>query len=110
MSSPTPLTTVLSLVAFPTLSAAYSWDLKANPQQCSNLTISISGSNGKPPYRVLITHIRHNHATMTTVDNGNMKTIMADHQVSQQWTTTTADHNDVKMTTTEDHDNNNRGQ
>jgi hypothetical protein len=54
MLSPTPLAAVLSLVAFPTLSAAYSWNFKANPEQCSNLTISISGSDGKPPYRVLI--------------------------------------------------------
>lgn len=54
MSSPTPLAAVLSLLAFPALSAAYSWNFKANPQQCSNLTISISGSDGKPPYRVLI--------------------------------------------------------
>jgi hypothetical protein len=45
---------LLTLLAFPTLSAAYSWKFEATPQQCSNLTISISGDGGKPPYRVLI--------------------------------------------------------
>ncbi|KAG5646378.1 hypothetical protein DXG03_003701 [Asterophora parasitica] len=46
--------TVLALLALPTLSAAYTWKFETTPQQCSNLTISISGSGGKPPYRVLI--------------------------------------------------------
>ncbi|KAF9467943.1 hypothetical protein BDZ94DRAFT_1210476 [Collybia nuda] len=42
------------ILALPTLSAAYTWNFKSLPQQCSNLTISISGSGGKPPYRVLV--------------------------------------------------------
>lgn len=35
-------------------SAAYTWAFQSAPQQCSNLTIQISGSDGNPPYRALI--------------------------------------------------------
>ncbi|KAK2459886.1 hypothetical protein APHAL10511_008086 [Amanita phalloides] len=35
-------------------SAAFSWVLDAPPQQCSNLSITITGSDGVPPYRILI--------------------------------------------------------
>lgn len=45
---------LIPLLQLPIFSAAYSWNFKANPQQCANLTIEISGSDGKPPYRVLI--------------------------------------------------------
>ncbi|KAG5340365.1 hypothetical protein E4T56_gene11564 [Termitomyces sp. T112] len=45
---------LLSLLAFPSLVTAYTWRFNSPPQQCSNLTISVSGSDGKPPYRVLI--------------------------------------------------------
>lgn len=45
---------VLTLLALPTLSLAYTWQFEKNAQQCSNLTITVSGSDGKPPYRVLI--------------------------------------------------------
>ncbi|KAM6490685.1 hypothetical protein JOM56_014028, partial [Amanita muscaria] len=38
----------------PTLSAAFSWHLTTTPTQCSNLSISIVGSDGQPPYRVLV--------------------------------------------------------
>lgn len=83
MSSPTPLAAVLSLLAFPALSAAYSWNFKANPQQCSNLTISIAGSDGQPPYRVLIipfgpTPLANNVEARTILDvpfEGNSNTI-----------------------------------
>lgn len=44
---------LLQLITLPTFSAAYSWVFNASPQQCSNLSISITGS-GTPPYRVLI--------------------------------------------------------
>ncbi|PPQ72775.1 hypothetical protein CVT24_012801 [Panaeolus cyanescens] len=44
----------LLLLSSSTLVAGYSWTFKENPRQCSNLTISISGNDGKPPYRVLI--------------------------------------------------------
>ena len=42
------------LLLQPTLSAAYSWVLNALATQCSNLSISITGSDGVPPYRVLV--------------------------------------------------------
>lgn len=46
---------LVTLLTLPSISYAYSWTFRANPQQCANLTIDISGSDGKPPYRVLIT-------------------------------------------------------
>ncbi|GLB42253.1 hypothetical protein LshimejAT787_1102680 [Lyophyllum shimeji] len=45
---------IVTLLALPSLTAAYTWKFESVPQQCSNLTISISGTDGKPPYRVLI--------------------------------------------------------
>ncbi|KAK7034556.1 hypothetical protein VNI00_012403 [Paramarasmius palmivorus] len=45
---------VALLLDLPILSLAYSWNFKENPKQCSDLTIEITGSDGKPPYRVLI--------------------------------------------------------
>lgn len=45
---------IVTLLALPSLTAAYTWKFESTPQQCSNLTISVSGSDGKPPYRVLI--------------------------------------------------------
>lgn len=45
---------ILALLALPIRSAAFTWNFQSTPQQCSNLTISISGGGGKPPYRVLI--------------------------------------------------------
>ena len=45
---------ILVLLALPTLSAAWSWRFDTTPQQCKDLSISISGSGGKPPYRLLI--------------------------------------------------------
>lgn len=49
------LTAALSflLLELPLLSAAYSWSFRSAPQQCSNLTIDITGS-GTPPYRLLV--------------------------------------------------------
>jgi hypothetical protein len=44
----------LYLLAFPSLSAAWLWTFQNTPQQCKNLTITISGSDGIPPYRALI--------------------------------------------------------
>ncbi|KAF9524377.1 hypothetical protein CPB83DRAFT_861473 [Crepidotus variabilis] len=34
--------------------SAYTWSFQQTPQQCSNLTVSISGKGGQPPYRILI--------------------------------------------------------
>ena len=42
------------LLLQPTFSAAYSWVLTAPATQCSNLSISIIGSDGVPPYSVLV--------------------------------------------------------
>ena len=42
------------LLLQPTLSTAYSWVLNSPATQCSNLSISITGSDGVPPYRVLV--------------------------------------------------------
>ncbi|KAF8239486.1 hypothetical protein L208DRAFT_1237100 [Tricholoma matsutake] len=44
----------LYLLAWPSLSAAWIWTFQNTPQQCKNLTIAITGSNGLPPYRALI--------------------------------------------------------
>jgi len=41
------------LFSLPALSSAFTWSFNAPPQQCGNLSITISGS-GQPPYRVLI--------------------------------------------------------
>ena len=49
-----PLLTSLYLSSLLPSSRAYSWSFQSTPQQCSNLTVSISGSDGKPPYRILI--------------------------------------------------------
>ena len=62
MSSPAVRINILSASLFNSLyllslfpsSSAYSWSFQSTPQQCSNLTISVSGSDGKPPYRILI--------------------------------------------------------
>ena len=49
-----PLLTSLYLLSLLPSSRAYSWSFQSMPQQCSNLTVSITGSDGKPPYRILI--------------------------------------------------------
>ncbi|KAG6896394.1 hypothetical protein C0992_008603 [Termitomyces sp. T32_za158] len=45
---------LFSIFAFLSLATAYTWKFDTPPQQCSNLTITVSGSDGKPPYRVLM--------------------------------------------------------
>ncbi|KAM6503585.1 hypothetical protein JOM56_000528 [Amanita muscaria] len=45
---------LLQLISLPTFSSAYSWVFNSAPQQCSNVSISITGSDGQPPYRVLV--------------------------------------------------------
>ncbi|CAA7259384.1 unnamed protein product [Cyclocybe aegerita] len=49
----TPLLPLLSLSLLPR-TKAYTWAFERTAQQCQNLTISVSGSDGRPPYRVLI--------------------------------------------------------
>ena len=50
---------VLTLIASLGLSLlpqanAYAWSFQQPPQQCTNLSIAVSGNDGQPPYRVLI--------------------------------------------------------
>ncbi|KIY47393.1 hypothetical protein FISHEDRAFT_74693 [Fistulina hepatica ATCC 64428] len=52
-------TSLLAAVFFPLVfapapSRSYSWKFTSSPQQCSNLTIDITGSGGSPPYHVLV--------------------------------------------------------
>ena len=49
-----PLLAFLLTFSLSTLSAAYSWNFVTPPQQCSNLTVSLVGSGGVPPYRILV--------------------------------------------------------
>ena len=49
-----PILTSLYLSSLLPSSRAYSWSFQSMPQQCSNLTVSVTGSDGKPPYRILI--------------------------------------------------------
>jgi hypothetical protein len=49
-----PLLALLLTFSLSTLSAAYSWNFATPPQQCSNLTVSLVGSGGVPPYRILV--------------------------------------------------------
>ncbi len=50
MKIPSSLT---SLLLFPLLAYAYSWQFTSPPRQCQNLTLSIQGS-GQPPYSLLL--------------------------------------------------------
>lgn len=50
----TPASSVLLVLALPALSSAYTWNFKSTPQECSDLTVEVSGSGGTPPYRILI--------------------------------------------------------
>ncbi|KAF8066477.1 hypothetical protein FPV67DRAFT_1417268 [Lyophyllum atratum] len=45
---------IVLLIHLPYFAAAYTWKLETPPVQCANFTISVSGSDGKPPYRVLL--------------------------------------------------------
>lgn len=47
-------TAISLLFLFPSLVHSYSWNFKSPPRQCSDLTVTVSGSDGKPPYRILI--------------------------------------------------------
>lgn len=51
LASMSPILLLLPLIP---LANAYSWKFSSQPTQCQNLTISISGNDGKPPYRILI--------------------------------------------------------
>jgi len=45
---------IILLFFLPSFAAAYTWKLETPPVQCANFTISVSGSDGKPPYRLLL--------------------------------------------------------
>jgi len=45
---------LLLVLELPALSNAYSWQFKSTPQQCTNVSIEITGSGGQPPYRILV--------------------------------------------------------
>jgi hypothetical protein len=51
MKIPCSLTVIL---LFPLLVDAYTWQFSSLPRQCQNVTLSIQGSGGQPPYRLLI--------------------------------------------------------
>lgn len=52
--APLPVLLLLALSSFSTLSVAYTWNFDTPPQQCSNLTVSLAGSGGVAPYRILV--------------------------------------------------------
>jgi hypothetical protein len=51
MKIPCPLTAIL---LFPLLVNAYTWQFTSQPHQCQNVTLSVQGSGGQPPYSLLI--------------------------------------------------------
>ena len=51
MKIPCPLTVIL---LFPLLVNAYTWKFTSPPRQCENVSLSIEGSGGQPPYSLLI--------------------------------------------------------
>ena len=51
MKIPCTLTIIL---LFPILVNAYTWQFTSPPIQCKNVTLSIQGSGGQPPYSLLI--------------------------------------------------------
>lgn len=42
------------ILLFPLLGNAYTWQFTSPPLQCNNVTLSIQGSGGQPPYSLLI--------------------------------------------------------
>jgi hypothetical protein len=51
MKIPYSLTVIL---LFPLLVNAYTWKFTSPPRQCENVTLSIEGSGGQPPYSLLV--------------------------------------------------------
>jgi hypothetical protein len=51
MKIPCSLTATL---LFPLLVDSYTWQFSSLPRQCGNISLSIQGSGGQPPYRLLI--------------------------------------------------------
>lgn len=45
----------LSIISlFPILVNAYTWQFTTQPRQCQNVSLSVQGSGGQPPYSLLI--------------------------------------------------------
>jgi len=42
------------ILLFPLFVNAYTWQFTSPPRQCENVTLSIQGSGGQPPYSLLI--------------------------------------------------------
>ncbi len=53
LSTGTSVLLLLSLYYLP-FASAFSFTIDTTPQQCANLSLSISGSDGTPPYSALI--------------------------------------------------------
>ncbi|KAF9531159.1 hypothetical protein CPB83DRAFT_809505 [Crepidotus variabilis] len=49
------LSAALTSFTLPSYVNAYTWSIQQSPKQCGDMTVSVSGDGGKPPYRVLIT-------------------------------------------------------
>ena len=42
------------ILLFPLIVSAYTWQFDSEPRQCQNVSLSIKGSGGQPPYSLLI--------------------------------------------------------
>jgi hypothetical protein len=49
-----PCRSLTVILLFPILVNAYTWRFTSPPIQCKNVTVSIQGSGGQPPYSLLI--------------------------------------------------------
>ena len=45
---------LVAVVIAPSLVSAFSFNINSAPQQCSNISLSITGSGGSPPYSALV--------------------------------------------------------
>ena len=49
-----PFCSLSIILLFPLLVNAYTWQFTSQPRQCQNVSLSIQGSGGQPPYSLLI--------------------------------------------------------
>jgi hypothetical protein len=45
---------LIVILLFPLLVNAYTWQFTSQPRQCQDVTLSVQGSGGQPPYSLLI--------------------------------------------------------
>jgi hypothetical protein len=45
---------VTAILLFPLLINAYTWQFTSQPRQCQNVSLSVQGSGGQPPYSLLL--------------------------------------------------------